>query len=61
MLMSVTSRPLVMTPIKLQRTVVMPNISTDNDELLARALSELENEYIYKKPVGRSYRKTKEN
>ena len=36
------------------------NISTDNDELLARALSELENENIYKKPVGRSYRKTKE-
>ena len=35
------------------------NISTDNDGLLARALSELENENIDKKPVGRSYRKTK--
>ena len=36
------------------------NISTDNDELLATALSELENENIYKKPVGRSCRKTKD-
>ena len=36
------------------------NISTDNDELLARAFSELENENTYKKPVGRSYRKTKD-
>ena len=35
------------------------NSSTDNDELPTRALSELENENIYKKPVGRSYRKTK--
>ena len=35
------------------------NRRTGNDELLARALSELENENIYKKPVGRSYGKTK--
>ena len=35
------------------------NRSTGNDELLAGAFSELENENIYKKPVGRSYGKTK--